>query len=143
VRPARRQKVIVLLAALAAVSACSGQAERPDTIAVSVSQLLGDPVRYTGEVVQVHGYLACVGNIELFATREHAQMRDFMSAIVVSDSDDGSISARCCETHAKLIGPFTLTEKSERILGPLESVTVLELQEPPSPPKTRQCWPRQ
>jgi hypothetical protein len=141
VRPTWEVRYTSLLAAVAAASACGGPAEDPKIIAASVHQILAEPARYKGEIVQVHGYLSCVGSMALYATREHAQMLDFMSAISVSDSDDGFISSRCCEAHAKLIGPFTLTGKSERILGPLESVTLLELQEPPALPRTRHCWP--
>ena len=63
-------------------------------------------------------------------------------SILISESDDGEIAKACCGSYAQVIGRFHSTSNIDFMIGDIESVETLELDEKFSGwPVKNQCWP--
>jgi len=72
---------------------------------VSLVELIVNPQALEGSRVKVQGFLDRKG--ELFVTRDHAEMFDFSSAIMIEDqTPDGYITYHCSDSYALLEGTF-------------------------------------
>ena len=62
----------------------------------SMIELIAFPDRYAGEFVAVKGYF---GIDTLFLTKDNADMRDYASSIMISDTAKGEIYSSGCSDH--------------------------------------------
>jgi hypothetical protein len=71
----------------------------------SLVELIVNPQAFEGSKVIVQGFFDRKG--KLFITRDHAQMFDFSSSIMVADpTPDGYITYNCADAYARLEGTF-------------------------------------
>lgn len=76
---------------------------------VSLVELLVNPQAFEGSRINVQGFFDRKG--ELFITRDHAEMFDFSSAIMVEDqAPDGYVTYHCADSYARLEGTFRRKE---------------------------------
>ena len=120
--------VCYLVAAVA--QAQGGSAQMP--IRVSLIELVTNAEKYDGKRIAVYGYLARHVDLDLFVTKEHAQGRDFRSAIAVADTDNMDVyESGCLETYVVLTGKLVV-DKSGPVLTAVERVY--------DSAESRSCW---
>jgi hypothetical protein len=62
--------------------------------------LLTTPEKFEGHVVYVMGYLKLSGELRIYLTRDHAEISDRRSSIVVVDTtDDASLTLSTCPSN--------------------------------------------
>lgn len=123
----------VLFAALIFSSPCIA-----DTSAkpVSLIELLTFPDRYVGDVIVVKGYLDVHAGLQLFLTKEHAEMRDYVSSIIISDTDNGDIvKSKCIGSYAEVKGTVDLQMGIVLILSNVTKII--------NPSTAVTCWRKQ
>lgn len=108
-----RGKFLILFvpSLLCAISAPSAENLEPSAerkiYAVSMVSLLATPRKFEGKTIRVGGYLRFTGSLRLFLSREHADMSDALSSVVVVDSTDGGkIIRSCSDKYAYVEGEF-------------------------------------
>jgi hypothetical protein len=81
--------------------------ERQLPIRASLSDLLVNADRYAGRRIAVYGYLDRNVGLDLFLTKDHAEGRDFVSAISVADTDNMDVyESGCLDSYVVLTGTF-------------------------------------
>ncbi len=90
-------------------------AKKPSVIVVPLVKLLVDPHLYDGANVEVMGYID--GGIYLYLTKDHADNFDYLSSIIISDTDNGDIIlSDCLPGYVKIRGLFARTKDYNYII---------------------------
>lgn len=79
-------------------------------VIVSLVELLVNPVPYEGVRIQVMGYADDGINIQLYLTEDHANIRGYVSSIMIGDTGDGNIRySDCLPGYVRIRGKFIKT----------------------------------
>lgn len=105
---------VVLLGGVLSLTWAAAVLASDKVYAASVIDLLTFPERYEGRVIRIKGFLDTSSGINLFFTRDHAQIRDFESSIQVSDDEELCIvQSLCGGQYVELVGTFVGRNKIE------------------------------
>jgi hypothetical protein len=133
---ALRTSIAVCLFSVLYLTACSARpsnAEEPADVVVSMVGLLTNPEKAEGQVVQVAGYLQHDAGLQLYLTRDHAEIADAMSSIRVQMPDASIV--HCAGAYAIVVGRFGRSEFGGFEI--LETWRVSRFE-----PELKRCWTR-
>jgi hypothetical protein len=128
----RRITIAVLIgvasgASVNAVSDCS------EIHAVSIVQILTLSGLADDVCVQVHGYL--LGG-DLFLSTDYAKMLDFLSAVKVSDTDNGDLHRYCDDRYVRIVARLGMVDGRPILYDPVHVVGF-------DGAEANACWTRQ
>ena len=125
--------LIRIVPILGAISACA--VASPNTVNVSMAELIMDPAPYVGQTVAVTGYFKRHANLHLFLTDDHAEILDFESSILLSDTDEGDLhQLDCLERHVRVVGMLIAHSHG--------SYAIVDIQRIDDPGAEEVCWER-
>lgn len=116
---------IRIVPVLITVTACA--TALPNTINVSMAELIMDPAPYVGQTISVKGYFKRHANLRLFLTDDHARILDFESSILLSDTDKGDLHRLdCLEKYVKLVGTIAAHTPSSYAIVHIQRIDNLD-----------------
>lgn len=104
---------------------------------VSAVDLLVAPEKHEGVVVSVKGYLSGdSGSLFLYLTRDHAEMEDIVSAIIVADFFEmGASQSDCLDKYVEVVGRFERDRGVVYAINRVERISLVT-------PRRELCWAR-
>lgn len=107
-RRRNRHLAMLLVMMLLAAPGAPLAVERGEAYSVSLLDLLTKPEKFEGHAVYVMGFLKFSGELRIYLTRDHAEISDRRSSIVVVDTtDDASLTrSKCASNYVDVTGEF-------------------------------------
>ena len=95
---------------------------------VSLVQLLVTPEKYDGKDITVIGYLKHTITLQLYLTRDHANMLDKRSSITILDntSDGSLLQSSCAPSYVQIRGTFKRIKYSMYVIYDVKEVLQMD-----------------